>query len=526
MAYTFLAAVIILISFLTALAALIGFAMLQKRRGPSLSQQGKTAQDKVTFLFEDDVLVDSTGAAQRIFSNSSIEGSDWEKLVSVLKPRFTNINEIGIDVLESGPISCVSTDKTSILEAEITNGMFRLELSDVETSGLPVELDRHSLLAQRQELETYRATAAKVPFLNWRENEKGEIVWANRAYLDITEILGSTSSISTWPPTRLFEDIATHTSTAEPLITQRLTLTIPGETGLNWFEVHRAELKNDVLFTAIPIDQVVKAEATLSEFVTTLTGTFAHLPIGLAIFDSERKLSLFNPALTDLTMLPAEFLCGQPSLFTFLDRLRDKRMMPEPKNYKTWRQEMSELEENAVNGTYCETWFLPTGQTYRVTGRPHPGGGLALLLEDISSEIALSHRFQAELDMSRAALDCMSDAIAIFTAGGVFSMANSAYTELWDTDPSTSLNDINISEAIVAWNEKSSPTPVWGQLHRYINEQGNRKKWQAPVSMKDGRILNCQFTPMIEGATLVTFAFSTQEKLEHVHDNIPAMANS
>ena len=62
-------------------------------------------------------------------------------------------------------------------------------------------------------------------------------------------------------------------------------------------------------------------------------------------------------------------------------------MMPEPKDYRSWRQQMSDLEAAAQNGTYEETWALPTGQTYRVTGRPHPDGAVALLFEDISAEV-------------------------------------------------------------------------------------------------------------------------------------------
>lgn len=527
MVNTILAFAFILASFLTAFAALLGFAFFHKNKSKGLQHHVKAEKDNISFLFEDDNLADLTTAARQIFATANVEGSDWGKLVSVLKPRFKEIDTIAIRALENGAVSMVSGDGTSRLEAEITNGMLRLELTDVETSEPRVDLDRHSLLALQAELETHRATAAKVPFLNWRENNKGEIVWANRAYLNVAEIVQSNDNIASWPPVRLFDDVAidtAHSATDTATSNQRCALKLPNEDRKNWFEIHREPLGDDTLFTAIPVDQVVKAEATLSEFVTTLTGTFAHLPIGLAIFDHNRKLSLFNPALTDLTMLPVEFLCGQPTLFAFLDRLRDKRMAPEPKDYKTWRQEMSELEEKAVNGTYLETWFLPTGQTYRVTGRPHPGGGLALLLEDISSEMSLSHRFQAELEMGRSALDCLEDAVAVFTAGGVLSMANSAYADLWGNDPSTTLSDISISDATFAWNQKTAATPVWQQLRNFIREQGDRKKWTAPVTLKDGRVLTCRFVPMVEGATMVSFSVAQNEWAEPKLKSVRAQA--
>ena len=123
----------------------------------------------------------------------------------------------------------------------------------------------------------------------------------------------------------------------------------------------------------------------LRRFVETLTETFAHLPIGLAVFDKNRRLGLFNPALTDLVKIDAVWLAGRPSLRDFLERLRETRQMPEQKDFASWRRKLSELEEGARYGTYEENWQLPSGKIFRVTGRPHPQGALAFLFEDIST---------------------------------------------------------------------------------------------------------------------------------------------
>lgn len=519
---TFLALALVSASFLIALAALVGFATFHKSKDTKLRQSAKADKARITFLFEDENLADSTGPAQQLLVNSHIAGSDWEKLVAILKPRFEDIDELPWNTLDAGEVSLTSSDGTSRLNAELVHGMLRLELSDVETSEPQIAMDKYSLLALQAELATHRASAALVPYLNWHESAKGEIIWANRAYLDIAEIIHSGATIAPWPPARLFDEVAP-AGAGSATMTQRVSLTMPDAEGSNWFDVHRAAHNDATMFTAIPADAVVKAEATLSEFVSTLTETFAHLPIGLAIFDQERKLTLFNPALTDLTMLPAGFLCGQPSLFAFLDRLRDKRMVPEPKDYKSWRQQMSELEEKAVNGAYLETWFLPTGQTYRVTGRPHPGGAVAFLIEDISSEMSLSHRFRAELEMGQSALDAMEEAVAVFSTGGVLSLSNAAYAELWESDPSISLNDVTVSDATYSWNKKCSPTPVWRQLRAFISEQGDRKKWSAPVTLKDGRVLTCRCVPMAQGATLVSFSLPHSDQANYALEPVQAL---
>jgi hypothetical protein len=186
----------------------------------------------------------------------------------------------------------------------------------------------------------------------------------------------------------------------------------------------RPGVRGRVFYAAANVDAPTKAERNLRDFTQTLTKTFAHLTIGLAIFDQKRRLILFNPALTDMTGLEPEILAARPTLVGFLDRLRERRIIPEPKDYASWRRKMAELEAAAVDGSYGETWSLPTGQTFRVTGRPHPDGAVIFLFEDISAEISLTRRFRAELEMGQAVIDSLEEAMAIFTASGTLAMTN------------------------------------------------------------------------------------------------------
>jgi PAS domain-containing protein len=57
----------------------------------------------------------------------------------------------------------------------------------------------------------------------------------------------------------------------------------------------------------VDVTEIVRAQQAQKNFVQTLTKTFATLSIGLAIFDRNRQLMLFNPALIDLTALPPIF---------------------------------------------------------------------------------------------------------------------------------------------------------------------------------------------------------------------------
>jgi len=499
----FIAALLVIASFTIAMAALLTFAYAENRnRRRLLSPVDRGA---AVFLFQDETLLDATKEARQLLDAIPRQGSQWFHLSKLLAPRFPDLSNRFAHLAEDGEVSLTSSDENTLLNAVWLDGIARITLTDIDPADPHPRMDGHTTSALESELKTLRENADTVPYLTWRENSQGDITWVNRAYLDITETRNPQAGPRPWPPEKLFSvsSIAPDTADEGPWRTPMLQ---PPDTPARWFDVRQFALGDETLFCATSADAIVQAEQSLSEFVTTLTKTFAHLPIGLAIFDRARQLALFNPALTDLTVLPAGFLCARPTLFAFLDRLRESRMMPEPKDYKSWRQRMTELEAMAVNGTYEETWALPTGQTFRVTGRPQPDGAVAFLFEDISAEISLTRRFKAELEMGQAALDCLDDAVAVFSPGGVLSISNTAYANLWGRDPMEALTDLSVGDAAHSWASKCSPSPIWNKIIDFTMSPRERVAWVGGVTLKDGRAVRCKCVPIGRGGTMVFFS--------------------
>lgn len=260
-----------------------------------------------------------------------------------------------------------------------------------------------------------------------------------------------------------------------------------------------------MLCAAFPADAAVQSEKRRQEFTQTLTKTFADQSIGLAIFDRFRRLVLFNPALSDLTGLSSGFLTSRPALFDFLDRLREARVMPEPRDYRAWRKALAELEAGAESGTYSDTWTLPDGRTYRVAGRPHPDGAVALLLEDITAEMSLTRRFRAQIEQAQVALDVLDDAVAIFSATGEMTFSNRAYKELWEDYSSESPLGSTAVDATRRWHERTAPTPIWGDFREFVTQGRERSEWTAMVTHRDGRSVFCRFSPQKAGTTIAVF---------------------
>ncbi len=498
-----------LLAFVAAFGGLLAVNALQsppKRRGPSLFSEalaGSNAAASAVFLFDGETLVDATPGGRQILASSRGRGSNWLRMIGHLTLYFPDIEADLQRLPEEGQIVLEGKSgkgKTLILLANLQGGLTRLVLTDPARDATPMETDVLAHRAMVQELDDLRDVLAQAPVLIWRENEKGDVVWANGAYMLKAMAALAPGAEMGWPMPRLFEKLASQTTTQG----QRATVTLhSGE--VSWYDLVGMTSGNERLIFALPADAAVGAETALRDFMQTLTKTFAQLPIGLAIFDRQRQLQLFNPALLDLTGLPVDFLSMRPSLLSVLDALRDRNMIPEPKDYRNWRRQLVELERAAASGLYEETWDLPDGQTFRVVGRPHPNGALALMIEDITNEVSRSRRYRSDLELGQAVIDEMDDGVAVFSASGQLVMSNMAYSMLWAHDPEKDMKNDSIRAVASHWRANSAPGTLWSEAEEFISTVGNRVAWRAETRLLDGRLLSCRFAPLSGGATMAAF---------------------
>ena len=444
---------------------------------------------KSVILMRDGKVVDTTpdAAADRI--DVDFMGGDWRFLSSVFKSRFPEFPEVQPDqqiTLQA------QDDEETCLEIRPEGNCLRLVLyapaaGAASQHSANLLSDRHTRL---------RGITDASPNPIWLTDENGQVKWSNPAYGEVSEVLRKPGDTRCVFGIRL--------SPEEQTCSSRVSLDNANRER-QWFEVISRRTPQGIAHFASSIEALIEAENAQRNFVQTLTKTFAHLPIGLAIFDCDHRLVLFNPSLLDLTGLSVEFLSARPSLTGFFDQLREARILPEPKNYADWRDGLAEVIAAARNDRYSETWNLPSGLTYSVVGRPHPDGALAFLIEDISAEISLTRRFRAELSLSQSVFDCFEDAVVVFDSLGVLSFCNEAYKTLWNHDPETAIAETTIVDATQLWRQSCEPTLVWSEIRDFILAMNERATWDTRMRKCDGTPIVCVLDPLPSGATLIRF---------------------
>lgn len=452
------------------------------------------------WLFSGTKLVDASSQACALTGDTR-QALSWDQFRKGLVDRFPDLPEtpVGVQAKTRLELSPSCEGDPCVLICEWIDGITRVTLNTCNIKAHNWTPSPTLSTAASQEAEALRLAMNEAPYPVWRVSNEGKISWCNAAYEGLCrKVQGKT------PPdeTPLFQS---GQQIPPPSRKTRESISVPDQNHKLWFDVSVVPHDSGSLCYAVDINAVVDAEVAQRNFVQTLAKTFAQLSIGLAIFDRNRQLALFNPALIDLTALPADFLSGRPNLLSFFDRLRDQRMMPEPKNYDSWRHQMADLVEAAADGRYQETWSLPSGSVYSVRGRPHPDGAVAFLIEDITAEITLTRRFRSDLELGQAILDQLDQAIAVFAADGSLTFSNVAYQQLWDVDPDKSFAQMSVLDATRAWQDHCQASPVLGEVRDFVATRENRAEWWAFLPLKTGETLTCNVYPIQSGATMVSF---------------------
>jgi len=335
---------------------------------------------------------------------------------------------------------------------------------------------------------------------------KGQVIWSNKAFRTLQRAKASTGS-------EIKEVFHFDTLRALSGQSQRVSISVESsQSEAHWFDISSVEVSEDVLLNcAVNVDGLIAAETAQRKFVQTLAKTFAQLSTGLAIFDRDRRLVLFNPALIDLTSLPPHFLSAQPNLQSFFDRLRDNRIMPEPKDYSSWRRQIADLVVKSSDGRYQETWRLPNGLTYRIAGRPHPDGAIAILIEDISVEVSLTQRFKGQLELRNIAMEAMEDALVCFESDGTILFWSRAFARCLGLPDTEQASSYTLGNIIQLWKAKLEPGAIRDTLSARMRHGSEQ---QGSLTLLSGEKLDYDLRVHEGNATIVTLHTTALMKRE------------
>lgn len=378
-----------------------------------------------------------------------------------------------------------------------------------------------SALKQRQwEQETLSGLISDAPIIAWHRTASGDINWSGG------EIKVRNTAVTADQAVDLI--VARTKLNRQPVLAgqpQKSRIEIVINENAETASLHVVEIiRQDGSRIGLATDAgtAASAERTLTRFVQTMTETFAHLTVGLAIFDRNQTLALFNPALVQMWQVEPAWLARRPSLRDIIDELRTTRRLPELQDFHKWRSRLLGLFENTEAADYEDLWSLADGSNIRVLARPHPHGSLAFIFDDVTERVRLEQRYRHSIDLRRATLDRLTEGIAVFGANGLLQFVNQAFHETWGTDSETVYAAMHARQLVGLCEKLSLNDPLWSRLHSFITGDESRWSWSSQLQMGSGRRLQVRVAPLPDGSTMAVFSDSLSGAPDMVDPTAPA----
>ena len=434
-----------------------------------------------TFAFRDGYLVSAEHGTRFLLPQPIDRLAAWRDLRAALASLVPEagaamdaLRDAGTPFLVDGPLGA---DRLHVLGVR-DGAELRVTVSSCEIDGAALRVDAAALAALEAEASLLGGAMAAAPVLAWALDLEGRVVWANDRYTaEAARTLGAEAA-ARWPLPVLFPE-----GEAGIAPMARRVLRDPGGEERS-FEITAGPRGGGLRHLyAQPLARIVEVETSLRRFIDTLTRSFAHLPTGLAIFDAERRLVMFNPPILDLTGLDGAWLAAKPILTEVLDAMRERKRLPEPRDWRAWRGALLAAGTEAAQDPWQETWSLPGGQTLRMTVRPQRDGAVALLLEDATAEMAEARRRRSDEEVLCALLDASRAAVAAFGPDGEALHLNGAMRALMGIGPDRAPA---LGPTLLALSELFRPSPAWGDIRDVVRDPGPAADWSETLRLAEG----------------------------------------
>jgi signal transduction histidine kinase len=378
-------------------------------------------------------------------------------------------------------------------------------IKGLEESGARARIEEARAAVARDPM-AFLEMLGRAPFPAWRMSGAGKLQWVNRAYLKavgapgIDHVLDRQIMLDQHVTTQAQKTIGGNAETDE-----MRHIVVDGERRA--MRVKMFPLSGGIGGMAFDITDLESARETLEKNSKAHDDTLNHVADGVAIFGADRKLIFNNRAFQAMWDLDPAYLLDKPDHGSILDRLRERRKLPAKPDFGKWRRDELAYYQGEKVDFSEDLWNLPDGRILRVTRQRHPLGGVLLLFKDITDEVSLKAEFNRLINVQKATLDHLREAVVVFSADGRLRLHNDAFADLWELK-GDGLNDgPDFDDVVGQCARMFHDRNVWATIRSRVTNPSPDYRQQAQGVMRtsNDRTITWITQPLPNGATLVAF---------------------
>ena len=349
------------------------------------------------------------------------------------------------------------------------------DVSDEATQIATLENEKKAAVLRNQQLEDI---IDNLPYPAWLRDDNLNIVLINKKYLEFVkgankyDVIQHQIELTSQNNTSVSKSLAEQAQTLNRAQKQAVNLIKQGQ--LCSFEVWESPFHLggflDKIWSVgalIDITELDSLKRHLKQHQNAHLEILGTLGTAFAVFDSSYKLSFYNKSFVSLWQLDVDWLDETPSYSSFLENVREKRLLPEVPDFRSYKND--ELKAfSTILEPKEDMLHLPNGNTIRRVRSPHPMGGLVFAFEDVSDRLATRRAYNALLQVQEEILNNLFDAVIIFGSNGRLKAYNQAYLSLWSLEELFLQKEPSISELLEEERHFFDNVENWAELKEDI----------------------------------------------------------
>lgn len=249
--------------------------------------------------------------------------------------------------------------------------------------------------------------------------------------------------------------------------------------------------------------ELVKSE--LERHISAQSDLLESTASATAIYGADMKLQFFNQAFVRLWDLNEHWLVTNPTYAQILEKLREKRKLPEQADFQKFKSEQIKLFTDIIS-PYNEFFYLPNGTYLRVIVIQHALGGLLFSYEDMTDKLQLERSIRTLSAVQKETIDNLNEGITVFGENGKLELSNPKYMSMWKQDKEFVSLQPHISDVLeVMYKSCDHRMKLVEFKDIFLSKISARVTAEISLVLKDDSVIDLLFVPLPDGGTLISY---------------------
>lgn len=248
-----------------------------------------------------------------------------------------------------------------------------------------------------------------------------------------------------------------------------------------------------------------QVKADLERHISAQADLLESTASAIAIYGADTKLQFFNQAFRKLWDLDDNWLVTNPTYAQILERLREKRQLPEQVDFQKYKAEQVKLFTDLIT-TRNDFLSLPDGRYLRVIIIAHAFGGLLFSYEDMSDRLQLERSYKTLGAVQKETIDNLNEGVTVFSESGKLELNNEKFLKIWKQDQKYVDSKPHLAELLAKMCEALAPVTDREEFKKLFTAcVHSRTTSNHRVELQSEMMIDILYVPLPDGGTLVSY---------------------